>query len=184
MNCREWEERIALYAGGDLAAAEAAAVERHLGECAGCQVFASGMRESLRVMRDAHAEELDGAAFAAVRARVLGELNPRVWWRRGWVWGLAGTALMVVLVLWPRAAVVRRAPATVAVQPAVESPAPGPVLRNGGPLRISRPAHMTRRRVHPVRAVAAKVAGPPIVVKMITDDPDVVIYWITDTRGE
>jgi hypothetical protein len=26
--------------------------------------------------------------------------------------------------------------------------------------------------------------GPPIVVKLLTDDPDVVIYWITDNSGE
>ena len=30
MNCGEWEERVALYAGGDLAA-----VERHVEQCAG-----------------------------------------------------------------------------------------------------------------------------------------------------
>jgi hypothetical protein len=184
MNCREWDERIALYAGSDLSAAEAAAVERQVGECAGCQVFVSGMRESLRVMREAHAEEVSGAAFAAVRARVMSELMPRAWWRWGWVWGLAGAALLAVVVFWPvRHEQVLLRPATVAVQRQLESPAPGPVLRDVGiPRGRRRPPHLVpvKRR----RAVDAKVAGPPIVVKIMTDDPDVVIYWITDKRGE
>ena len=35
MNCGGWEERVALCAGGDLAA-----VERHAAECAGCGAHA------------------------------------------------------------------------------------------------------------------------------------------------
>ena len=52
MNCLDWEERIALYAGGDLTGAEAAEVERHVADCAGCQVFWSGLRETLAELRD------------------------------------------------------------------------------------------------------------------------------------
>ncbi len=46
MNCAEWQERIALHAGGDLTQGEAEPVERHVAECPGCQVFWSGMKES------------------------------------------------------------------------------------------------------------------------------------------
>ena len=63
MNCAEWEERIALHAGGDLAPGEAAEVERHLAECAGCQVFWSGMRESLAVLREVHGGDAGGGAL-------------------------------------------------------------------------------------------------------------------------
>ncbi len=84
MNCAHWEERIALYAGGDLPAAEAAEVERHLGDCPGCQLFASGLKESLQLLQGIHQEEIAPAHFAAVRARVMarleGSLQP--WWRK------------------------------------------------------------------------------------------------------
>jgi hypothetical protein len=59
MNCTAWEERIALHAGGDLPAGEAVEVERHLGECAGCQVLWSGLRESLDTLRAAHQAHQD-----------------------------------------------------------------------------------------------------------------------------
>ncbi len=39
MNCVEWEARVALHAGGDLAGANAMGVERHLGECSACQLL-------------------------------------------------------------------------------------------------------------------------------------------------
>jgi hypothetical protein len=31
-----------------------------------------------------------------------------------------------------------------------------------------------------------KAAAPdkPLLVKLVTDDPNVVIYWITDTKGD
>ena len=37
MNCKDWEERIALQAGGDLTLEEAAAVDHHLADCAQCR---------------------------------------------------------------------------------------------------------------------------------------------------
>ncbi len=39
MRCEQWEERIALHAGGDVTGGDAAQVERHLAECAPCREF-------------------------------------------------------------------------------------------------------------------------------------------------
>ena len=63
MNCSVWEERIALYQGGDLPSGQVQEVERHLGECAGCQVFASGLKETLEVLREAHGDLPAGCPF-------------------------------------------------------------------------------------------------------------------------
>ena len=41
MSCAIWEERVALFAGGDLETGEAAAVERHLNQCAACSALAA-----------------------------------------------------------------------------------------------------------------------------------------------
>jgi hypothetical protein len=229
MNCSEWEERIALYAGGDLHPAEAAEVERHLGDCPGCRLFASDLKESLELLQDVHREPLAPAHFAAVRARVLAELESgrQPWWRKVWVYGLAAAAAALFLILAQRPATPRHI--------AVQSPASGnrslrscekiaetarltdesvcPTLpckdlRPGGagafacqpifsqlltvaalPALRSRDGNGavgTPHKSHRKRAPAAAHTdpGPPIVVKLLTDDPDVVIYWITDKSGE
>lgn len=189
MNCANWEERIALYMGDDLSPVDRAEVERHLCDCAGCQVFASGIRESLDLLREAHAGELNEAAFAAVRARVLGELENRrrPFWRRAWVYGLACAALLLAL-FWTRPASVNRHTVAHVEQTAPKQlPIPQPAIAPEPPApRIVR-VHRHTRRLKPAFTGPPRVAAAPeksLVVKMVTDDPDVVIYWITDTRGE
>jgi len=164
MNCVAWEERIALYAGGDLAPAEAQAVEGHVAECSGCQLLLSGLRESLALVREAHAEPVEAAHFAAVRARVLAKLDgaPTRRWRFAWMGALAAAVVVLAVVPWPQrelrmAVPMPNAPAAPAVARTVLPSHPNPV---------------------------EQAAAPPMVVKLLTDDPNVVIYWITDTKGE
>lgn len=178
MHCKDWEERVALHVGGDLAAADAAGVERHLAECAGCQVFWSGMKESLELLHGAHAEALAPGIYTAVRGRVLGDLQAelasrKVWWRSQWVYGLAAAVVMAVgLASWPRPKVEIPPLRVVAVIP----PAPAAqVLR----------AVQGRSLPHKRRVAAAEQIGnppprQPLMVRLVTDDPNVVIYWIAD----
>jgi anti-sigma factor RsiW len=187
MNCSEWEERLALYAGGDLPPGEAAQVERHLGECAGCQVFLSGVTAALSVLQEAHAEQPAEAHLAAVRARVLGELEHRQ--RRRWlVWGLAaGMAALFMIAAVALRPVRREVPAPPLPRVAVTQPPAVHLLPNESvvPVRPARLAHRKHSRQRP--AVEAPELAPqqePITVKLMTDDPDVVIYWITDNRGD
>jgi len=187
MNCVEWEEKIALYVGGELAESAAAEVEQHLGQCVGCQVFASGMQQSLEWLKSAHQDDLPAEAhFAAVRARVLAELAPRTS-RRVWWWALAaGTVALAaaVLVIFslraPRATprpepVIAHAPEP-ASPPSEVQPTTRPRLRDvAGVRRHPRPKPVPQ--IEPEAAEPAK----PLIVKLVTEDPNVVIYWITDT---
>jgi anti-sigma factor RsiW len=195
MNCRNWEERIALYAGGDLREPETAEVDRHLADCEGCRDFAAGLKESLQLMRNVHEEPVAEAHFAAVRARVMGELEGRrlPWWRSAWVYGFsaAALALLLIVTLVPRRPVERpiRAATVSGRWPATERELPAirpDVAPSPAPLHRVHPAHAVRhRRPLPILPVSAPPdLGPPAVVKMLTDDPDVVIYWITDNSGE
>jgi anti-sigma factor RsiW len=183
MNCVDWEERIALYEGGDLAPDEAAEVERHLAACAGCQVFASGIRQSLALLREAHAEPLDASAFAAVRARVIGELERRPA-RRWWLALAAVCAAALVAAIFAirttppgRPVALRAAPTPQVEVPRLIEPSPAPP-----PAVVVRVHHRRPRREPAVEAPKAETQ--PLVVKMVTDDPNIVIYWIADTRGE
>ena len=180
MNCSDWEERIALHAGGDLPPAEAAEVERHLRECAGCQVLASGLQQSLALLKEEHDEPLAGAHFSAVRARVVAELERGAPWarRRAWGYGLAAAAavaLLAVLTLRPGRTPVRLAPAVVATNHA-------PVVAVREPLSPLPPPHrrVARRVVRP--NVPDDPDPEPLIVKLQTDDPNVVIYWIADRK--
>ena len=180
MNCSDWEERIALHAGGDLPSEEAAEVERHLRECAGCQVLASGLKQSLALLKEAHDEPLAPAQFSAVRARVVAELEQarRPMWQWAWSLGLAAAlvALLVMLALRPgRTPVAVRSNRSLTVA-ALSPPA----------VRESVSAPPPHRRV--VRRKVNREPTPqlePLIVKLQTDDPNVVIYWIADRkRGE
>jgi anti-sigma factor RsiW len=192
MNCSNWEERIALYAGGDLRPEEAVEVERHLGDCPGCQVFASGLKESLQLLQEVHTEPIAPAHFSAVRARVMAELESAQlpWWKRQmWIYGLAVAALALVFLLArsPQAPVAPHQMAVhvppVPVEPhVVGTPAPEPVVPRIHHAQLRRHSPAARPRIVPARENTE--SGPPVVVKLVTADPNVIIYWITDNSGE
>lgn len=199
MNCRNWEERLALYAGGDLPKDEAAEVERHLGECPGCQLFSSGLKESQELLQELHREPLAPAHFAAVRARVLAELERgrRPFWRRGWVLGFAAVAaaLLVAPAVLRRDVPPVRSLLAPGRRPTPKSPevamehqpagsagglAAGVLVPPGTPLTQRVPRIATHQR----RARPKAQLGEPVLIRMVSDNPDVVIYWIADTRGD
>jgi Putative zinc-finger len=170
MNCLEWETRVALHAGGDLTGAEAVEVERHLGECSGCRIFWSELRDSLAVLQAAHAQVPAAAHFTAVRSRVMAELerSARPWRWVAWIAAAAAVSALLVAALRPaRLAPMPEAPRLVAsIPPAPQVAEVVPV----GPLvlrkTVAHIAHTPRRA--------------PLTIKLQTDDPNIVIYWIAD----
>ena len=169
MNCVEWETRVALHAGGDLMGAAATEVERHLGECPGCQEFWSGLRESLAVLQSAHAVVPDAAHFTAVRSRVMAKLQPkaRPWRRLAWLSVAAAAMAALLLVALRPARVVPEPPRLLASIP------PAPQVAKAPPALVVRP---------PRRRLLAASAPPrsPLTIKLQTADPNIVIYWIAD----
>jgi hypothetical protein len=187
MNCKDWEERIALYSGGD--PVPGADIESHLAECAGCRTFASGIKDGLELLRSAHREPIAAAHYTAVRvgvlARLAKEAEQRRPWRR-WLWvpGLAA-GLAVAAVFLPMRPVEKTSRVRVAaVRPSEDAPVP---LRSSVP--ATPPVRVTRVRPHRSSAPIRRTPGPPplvepLVVKLITSDPDIVIYWIADRKGD
>src|SRR5690242_7187168 len=132
MNCPEWEERIALYAEGDLPSQE---TERHLAACPDCRDFAEGLNQSLATLRAAHQQPIAPAHFAAVRARVLVQINRqrRPMWRLAWIGGLAALAAVLVFLLWPQP--VEPIRVAVAPPPAPSLPPPSLAVTPAPPLK-------------------------------------------------
>ena len=185
MNCRDWEERLALYAGGDLAPDEAAEVERHLGECPGCQMFASGLKESLEMLRESHRERPVPGAFRGGAGASAGGSGTRpasfvaagmgVWLGVG---GRGAACWRSSRCGHPEAAGsgrCRHPPAALGARAGSRQEAAGITWT------ARRPGESPR---HQRRAPVKAQPGEPIVVRMVTDNPDVVIYWIAETRGE
>jgi anti-sigma factor RsiW len=109
MNCADFEERIALNAGGELGVEEAARVEQHLRTCAECAELARGLVEDRAWLasRPPEAAEVD---FAAMRREIRREITRP---RRNWKWLAAAAAILLAVGL---AASLRKTPArTVAV---------------------------------------------------------------------
>lgn len=210
MKCTRFEERIALYVEGDLTEVERHRVESHLEICAECRELTAELRDSQLVFKTVRHELPDGTALRNVRERVLAEvaaLDPRTWWERIFFAGLprkaavAATALFALggAALWfasnvhspSNAPVVAQAVPTTLPQVTSSSvntsSAPSPSNVAPSPRKVRRSA--SNRAATTVDTTAAGLPqaqgseeSPPaqIAVKLLTDDPNVIIYWLIE----
>lgn len=118
---------------------------------------------ALRELRD---EELPAAALAQVRARVLGQVQPRraKWWR--WVWVPALAAALAVVTVIPRQQAPVEPPPLIAKAPAAQ------------PLSLPMPPVLRRPTPASPKSEETQFA------RILTDDPNVVILWALNTEGE
>ena len=170
MRCRDYEDLIALWAGGDLSQGEAPQVESHVAACEACHTFANEMREYRAALA-----ELRQAPPMSVRAAVMERLSRP---QRNWMWlwkpAAAGFAAAAAgFVVWLQGLDTRIPP-----------PPAAPVVRAAVPREALEFAPRPKPRV-----VAQPKPEPPqthetFTVKLMTDDPDVVIYWLFAMRGD
>lgn len=170
MNCEEACLVAALAASGDATPAELGSLQTHAAVCAACRSEIAGfaaLRGQLHALRET---ALPDSAYAAVRARVVSEIDGGRRTRH-WVlaWSSLAAAVCGVIAAFmlhraaPVEALVLRAPAVPTVIASVLPPVPQRI-----------------RRV--VRHIVPREPEAPIVVHMFTSDPDVVIYWVADAK--
>jgi len=145
--------------------------------------------EILKMLQETHREPIAEAHYAAVRSRVLAQIAAErpSWWRWTWAYGLA--ALTLAILLFPkvgrtpwsaRGPLAPLAAPQISLSASAEGPAAEPAADQG-----VRPTTAARRkrRPHIAAPAAYQVIGPPIpqplLVKLVTNDPNVVIYWIS-----
>ena len=231
--CSEWQERAALFAGGDLPPAETSEVEAHLAGCPSCQAS----RLNCAPISIYSAPDIRGPSrpnrYVRLRARIMQRVDAG---SRGV--GLGGSPFWPSLLSRrcylrssgrsPRCAQspqdafrrphpeclrlstqVQRCAALSPLQSLAAASPPGRhhtlagsfekaaalYARAGTPLGEGRGSGRRRiarrrrwRRSFPPRwaHLRQRPQPPPsrLVVKLLTNDPNVVIYWITDTKGD
>jgi len=157
MICRECE----LLLAGEI---RSAAVEDHLRACRDCRALAGELRENAVALSAMREEELVVEQALACNGR----FSPR---RYLWISAAATAAVLLLLFGLPRKPP-PIVPSEVVRQFVPEQPQPLPPL----PAKAVRPARK-RPRV-PVETSQAE----PLLVKMLTPDPDVVIYWLVGPK--
>ena len=173
MSC-EWRERVA-------ALEDEPDVRRPIAACEECRDLEAGLMADLAVMRAAHEVPLAPAHYTAVRARVMDRVaaeRRRSTWRFVWL-GAASVAVVAGLLVPLRLG--REDPGVPPRAPIATPRGPeAPILSNRAPEIASTPRRGTKS---PGRLKPA----PPtqlVMVKLLTDDPRVVIYWMVEPRGE
>jgi|HubBroStandDraft_1064217.scaffolds.fasta_scaffold229333_2 hypothetical protein len=184
MNCAKWKIDIALYAGGDLPAKRLARTIAHLEECPGCRALADDLRVGQTLLSELSDEPLADMMAANVRRRVLARLPVEQAGaaRRYWKWALAAAIVVAVVLMLPWRAekqTEKQAPlARVKQAPPQLAEAPLPI--------VSAQTPVVRRRHHPAQARHATPPQPgePLLVQLVTDDPNIVIYWLVDPKPQ
>lgn len=163
MNCSDWQVRIAAEEADP-------EVERHLADCGECREFVRDLATNASAMR---AMDADAAAYAAVRARVIEAVRPR----RRFVWFYAAAAALAtacIVLIWitaPLRAPEPSRPAAVVYRIAPPEWRPSVVLQ----AKRRAVARRFRRQPRPEQLTA---------IKLLTDDPNVVIIWLIDKKGD
>ena len=196
MSCHEFEWLVALYVEGDVDGAEHWHVEAHLLACPACRSLADDLKESQAAFKSIRQDVPDPAVLLSVRTRVLEDvtgMQSTTWLERLFFGGLrqratlAGLALLLVggWLLWNSRQ--HHVPVDVSPVPAVAVYEPEVFPEIVAPTLPPEPAPKPRaRRQRPMPAVAAPdervEAAKPVTIKFVTDNPNVIIYWLGDER--
>jgi hypothetical protein len=212
MKCRYSEHDVALFVEGDLEPAKAAEVQVHLVTCEVCRELEADVRESQTVLKSLRQEMVSSAALSFVRNRVLEEVSQvrvRPVWGR-WVYALAGAMFVAVVSVSvilhttsSRNGLVeggradggrsprepdRTKPSADAIRssiPEIERTTPS------APFKVAT-RHLLNGRSHPsfskegnggIAEAAPAETPKEVVVKLLTDDPNIVIYWLVEQKN-
>ena len=194
MSCKRFERLIALHVEGDLAERQVCNVEFHLAGCAACRRFADELKVSQVALKNLRHETICQADLRVLRQRVIdavagaqpnGRAAP---WMDGfgarWRWAGVALASVAVLVMagvhfslmylgtpsglvHEQTVTVQEVGTTVPVSPLAQPQLADEV--EAAPAAVETP-------------VIEAAAHPPVVIKMLTNNPDVVIILVTNGK--
>jgi len=192
---------LPLHVGGDLPRRLGVAVERHLAGCAACRAVAAEVADGVTELR--HLMAAATPRLGSVRAGVVREIVGSETRRRAVLRlrvALAATAALavasaaVLLRGWqaapagvapPAPALGARATAVAPVPPpaAAGAPAPSPAARPTSRMASARSIAPAPTELARGPRVATR-GERPMKITLLTDDPEVVIYWLVEPDKE
>jgi hypothetical protein len=160
MNCEMMKEDIALYATGDLPGCQVSAIEHHLSFCDSCRAYCEEMLElttSVAALQSVDTPQLNTASIL----EAIEEPGRGKWaWRVPALAGLAATALFMAS-FFPN-------------EEATDTPTEFQLTQT----TVSTFETATKPELMMTSETADD--SPSLMVKLYTEDPDVVIYWFGD----
>lgn len=208
MNCQGYERWIALLVSDDLSSRRAGKLEKHLAKCARCKTAAAEMSRNRLLLRESKDGLAPAEALARATKRTLAVLNegletsspshppPLYRWAIPAAAIFLVAALLSILLLRQREKVlappVRQQQAqllppkpespnrsaagqSITAAPIAPSAAPSALVQKGPP-RLLKPR--LKAGANPRRDEAEP--SPPLLIRLETPDPQVVIYWIVE----
>jgi anti-sigma factor RsiW len=160
-----------------LAAGRIPRIESHLAECDACRALAAELRAEQALLGELRDQPLEDAMLAQVRQRVLAEVGvaTRQPSRLYWKLALAAALVLTAILVWPRHAV-KQTPAASNTAQAEAGSVPA-AAHGAAPL-----ARKVRHRRH--GRTPAPQPGPPLLVQFVTDNPNIVVYWLVDQKPQ
>ena len=171
MTCQECELRLAGEERDE-------AVSEHLAGCEACKIFANDLQANLQALHEFAAEAMPALRNAPTRKK-----QP-VW---PWVAAAAIAAailLMISIPLWREQSPRRGTAAARNTESSARTTAAA-IQGSGGVASDSatQPMHRVQAAVRKPRRAIPQTEPKILQVKMLTDDPNVVIYWQVETRS-
>lgn len=175
MNCAKLRTDLALHAGDDLAAKRVGRVESHLAECADCRALIAELREERELLGELRDDPLEETLAAQLHSRVMAEAAalPERAPVRYWKLAVAAALMVAAILLWPRQRAARTPVAPQAMVRAIPTASAQPVQT---PTVVRRVRHRRRR--------PAAQPGSPLLVQLVTEDPNIVVYWLIDGQPQ
>ncbi len=164
MNCEECTRALASEDG-------ASELDEHLRQCPACRDYAAALEADRQVL--ATLRHVAPAALFALRRGVSARIAKERAVRRVWAWSAGMAACLAVAF----SIFTSGAPEATPPKPQIAFRAAGPPV-DWEARTVSRPA---RRPPAPAHELAK--AAQPLKIKIFTDDPNVVIYWLVDNEG-
>lgn len=188
MKCLNFEKLIALDLEGDLPERKSKAVAEHLKACRSCQEFTEKLKASQTLLKSLAQESVDDGVLQEVRQTVLkslpaGEVRHGL---SGWRYalGAAVAAVMVLAAITPwhpwngrSADVTRATPKQTATEGGRQQT---PTLAPRSSVRATKGKSVLRRRKYVSSSLTASERPQQLTIKLVTDDSNVVIYWLVD----
>jgi hypothetical protein len=191
MNCKHPENDLALYVEGDLPEAKAKEVDVHLLACRNCRLVVDELTRTQSLFKSIRQDTVGTAELADLRMRVMERVavqKPKPFWGR-WVYALAGATFVVVLLAGVLTREGRRGETSVKVATTVPQRPPAPPVVPLAKNESQDLAKVSVRHRRQTQVIHRKVSAEPeeqvkpMMVKLQTDDPNIVIYWLFDQNG-